>query len=322
MSSDVRPAPGTKRSIELVFSDWGVGAESGMNDVWIDEVVKRTGGRLRFRRIPRQRPMVEEEADVFNDCPAAGGKYHLLDLIQTPFIFPSSAVGSRVIAQLYAEFGELREELSDVKIVGIGTGALMGLFASRSRGPLRTLEDLKSARTRSLGPIDKALEALGAEPVHPNFLEIGDLLENGGLDAAIFGLGLGQARGWAKQAPYCTIPGELSISMHPMRIYMNWESWHSLPPDIRAIIDGLGPGGGDCWYAANNAIVFDNTVPRALEYIKQNGEIINLAPDELARWVSVLQPVREAALDAVEDKGLPGRKFFNRMLELVEKYRG
>ncbi|HJX13725.1 MAG TPA: hypothetical protein VJ377_09415 [Dehalococcoidales bacterium] len=306
--------------IELVFAYWGVGAEAGMNEVWIDEVVRRTGGRLSFKKVTRGTPTLPVKADVFNDCPAAGGKYHLLDLIQTPFIFTNSAVGSRVVAQLYAEFKELRDELGEVKIVGIGTGALMGLFASRSWGPISSLESFKGARTRSLGPIDKALEALGARPEHPHFLEIGDLLEKGKLDAAVFGLGLGEARGWAAQAPYCTLAGELSISMHPMRIYMTWEAWNGLPPDIQKVIDSLGPSGADGWYAAQNGIVFDKTIPTAREYIRKNGEFITLAPEELSRWVEALQPVREAAIEAVEKKGKPGREFFKRMLELIKKF--
>jgi TRAP-type C4-dicarboxylate transport system substrate-binding protein len=321
MNTDAGKGPPGK-PVELVFHnihDHGV----EIMDLWMNEVEKRTGGGVRFTKTTGEDPALIKAADIVRDVPAGSDRYHLLNLIQIPFIFPGSTVGSPVLAQLYEEFPELREELSDVKVVGLGIGALMAFFSSKTWGTIRTLEDFQGARTRSLPLIDGVIEALGAKPRHVGFLEISRLLETGELDATVLGMLPAKMFKLAEgPAPYCTVTGDRSITMHPMRTYMRWDSWNKLPPDIRVIIDGIGPAGGDCWFAVESGRDADSHLEEALEYIRRYGELINITADELERWRRLIQPNLDAAVAAVEAKGLPGRRFFNRMLELVEEYSG
>jgi TRAP-type C4-dicarboxylate transport system substrate-binding protein len=304
--------------VELVYHDvhdHGV----AIANLWISEVERRAGGKVHFTKYAGAGPQLTARADVVRDVPAEGGRYLLLDLIQIPMIFPNSKVGSRVIAQLYSEFPELRSELSDVKVVSLSIGALMAIFSSRSWGPVRTLEDLRGARIRSLLPVDKSFEALGAQTRHVGFLEIARELADGDLDATVLGLLPAQNFKLAENgAPYCTIVGDRSITMHPMRTYLKRESWNKLSPDIQATIDSLGPAGQDCWTATRSGLDSDRALTAAIDYFKQKGEIIRLAPDEQSRWLKAMQPQRIAAVEWAESHGLPGRRFFARMLELVE----
>lgn len=321
MNSYAETEPPPENPIELTAVIHGGGPEIVMSDIWMDEVEKRTNGMVHFTRNYHSEPSETEIADAGHDCPAGGGRYHLLDMIQTPFIFPSATVGSKAIAQLYAESPELRDELSEVKIVGLGIGALMAICASKDWGPIRTLEDLKGARIRSLLPIDKVFETVEAKPMHISPFKLDQNFAAGELDAAVIGLTLAAALKLVEQAPYYTICGSSSITMHPMRTFMKWDTWNRLPPDIQKIIDKLGPTGRDCWFAVQNGFTFDNTLTKARKDIMESGgEIITLAPEELERWSKVAQPVRESAVNAVEGMGLPGRKFLKRMLELVEEY--
>ncbi len=309
-----------EKPIELVFHNIH---EHGVEimDMWMNEIETRTGGRVRFSNSTGENPELIAAADVVRDVPVNSSSYPLLNLVQIPFVFPGSTVGSRVIAQLYSEFHELRDELSDVKVVGLGIGALMAIFSSKAWGPLRTIEDFKDARIRSLLPIDGVVEALGAKPMHVGYLEISHLLETGQLDATVLGIlpayNFKLAEG---AAPYCTIPGERSITMHPIRIYMKWDTWNSLPPEIRKIIEEIGPAGSDCWYAVQSGLDADNHLLEAMEYIKQKGELVKVTPEELARWRQLIRPNIDSIVRAVEAKGLPGSKFFNRMNELVTEY--
>ena len=309
-----------EKPIELVFHNiHNHGVE--IMDMWINEVETRTSGRVHFMKSSGEDRSLIESADVIRDVPAGGERYRLLNLIQIPFIFPSSTVGSRVVAQLYAEFSELRDELSDVKVVGLGIGALMAIFSSKAWGPIRTLEDFKGARTRSLPLIDGVIEALGARPMHVGYLEISRLLETGELDATVLGILPAKMFKLAEGvAPYCTIAGDRSITMHPMRIYMKWDTWNRLPPDIRKIIDEIGPAGSDCWFAVQSGLDADAHLREALEYIKRNGELITVSPEELKRWHRLIQPNLDSAVSDLENRGLPARKFFNRMIELIAGY--
>jgi TRAP-type C4-dicarboxylate transport system substrate-binding protein len=290
-------------------------------DLWMREVEARTGGRVRFRKTEGEDPAAIKAADLVRDVPAGGDRYPLLNLIQIPFIFPSSTVGSRVIAQLYIEFAELREELSDVKVVGLGIGALLAIFSSKAWGPIRTVENFKGARTRSLPLIDDALRALGAVPLHMGWFDMPRLLKSGDLDALVLGvLPAHQFKLADGLAPYCTLTGDKSITMHPMRIYMKWGSWNKLPAGIQKTIDEIGLAGPDCWYAINGGRDSDEHLQEALDYIKQKGELVILSPAEVERWRGLIQPSSDKVLAEVESKGLPARQFFTRMNELVAEY--
>ena len=312
----------TQAPIELVFHNIHEHGTAIM-DLWLQEVTTLSGGKVRFRKSAGENREAIKAADLVRDVPAGSDRYPLLNLVQIPFVFPSSTVGSRVIAQLYAEFPELRHELSDFMVVGLGLGALMAIYASKARGPIRTIADFKGARTRSLPMIDRIITAFGAVPLHVGWFEMRPMLEKGELDAAGLGVLPGhQFRLADGAAPYCTLAGDLSITMHPMRIYMKWDSWNRLPPDVQKIIEGLGPSGAGCWFAVQSGRDADSHLVEALDYIERHGKLIKVAGKELTRWQELVKPHREAAVNAVEAKGLPGKKFFNRMNELVKEYSG
>ena len=120
-----------KKSIELLFHNIHDHSTKIM-DMWMNKIETRTRGRVRFAKSVGESIALITAADVVRDVPAMSSRYPLLNLVQVPFVFSSSTVGSRVIAQLYSEFSELRDELSDTKIVGLGTGALMAIFSSKT----------------------------------------------------------------------------------------------------------------------------------------------------------------------------------------------
>ncbi len=290
-------------------------------DMWMKELTTRTGGKILFEKSGGEDPGAINAADLVRDVPVSEDRYPLLGLVQIPFVFPSSTVGSRVIAQLYAEFAELRHELSDVKIVGLGLGALLAIFSNKEWGPIRTPGDFKGARTRSLPLLDDFIKAFGAQPVHVGWFEMSQLLETGSLDAAVLGVLPARIFKLADgAAPYCTLIGKKSITMHPMRLYMKWDIWNKLPQNIRDIIDSVGPSGSVCWYAINSGLDADRHLNEALYYIRQKGTLIEIDPEEAARWQILTQPVKENILSRAEARGLPARRFYARMIELVAEY--
>jgi hypothetical protein len=311
---------GSKIPLELIFHEVHEHGVS-ISDQWMQEVEKRSLSQVHFTKFTGPELKFPETADAARDVPAQGGRYLLLDLIQMPFITPNSVVGSKVVAQLYKEFAEMRSELNDVKVAGLGTGSIMAIFSSQKWGPVRKMEDLKGARTRSLLPIDKGIAALGAIPLHVEYLKIPHLLANGELDATI--LGLLPAKQFKLSegiAPYCTVAADRTITTHPMRLSIKWETWNRLPSGVQKAVDELGPAGGDCWFATRCGPDFDAHLVAALEDIKRHGELITLTRQELDRWIKVMQPAIETTLNAAEASGLPGKRFYARMLELVRLY--
>lgn len=238
--------------IELIFHnihDHG----TDIGDMWMAEVEKRSGSKVNFSTTIGDNPDLISAADIVRDVPASTERYPLLNLVQIPLIFPNSTVGSRVIAQLYEEFLELRSELNDEKVLGIGTGAPMAIFSSLSHGKILTLDDFTGTKIRSLSIMDDVLKALGAIPEHVGWFEMSEMLKSGELDAALLGIIPAHMFKFADDAaPSCIMTGEKSITMHPMRIYMKWDTWNKLPDNIQDVFNELGPSGANCWYAVQN----------------------------------------------------------------------
>jgi hypothetical protein len=101
---------------------------------------------------------------------------------------------------------------------------------------------------------------------------------------------------------------------------MKWDSWNKLPSDIQKIIEGIGPSGADCWFAIQSGLDADKHLSEALEYIKLKGELIEVNPKELKRWCKLIQSEVDSAVSEVEARGLPARRFYARMIELVDTY--
>jgi TRAP-type C4-dicarboxylate transport system substrate-binding protein len=307
-------------TIELVFHnihDHG----TDIGDMWMAEIEKRSGGKVVFHATIGDNPDLISAADIVRDVPASAEHYPLLNLVQLPLTFPNSTVGNKVIAQLYEEFQELRVELSDVKVLGIGTGAPMAIFSSFAYKKILTSDDLVGTRIRSISIMDDIFRTFNAIPQHAGWFDMGNLLKSGELDAALLGIIPAYMFKLADDAaPYCTITGEKSITMHPMRIYMKWNTWNRLPDNTQDVFNELGPSGANCWYAVQNGNDSDAHMIKALDYFRQKGEITSITPDELAGWERIIQPVIDSMLDQYEQKGLRARRFVARLKELVDLY--
>lgn len=302
--------------IELIFHEVH-DHHVNISDLWIQEVEQRCQGQVHFTKYVGRELPSDCKVDVWRQSVATGGKYLLMDLIQMPFVTRKSLDGSRILAQLYKEFEEFRQETSDVKVCGLGTGSLMGIFSTEKWGPIKSLEDLKGSRCRSILPFDSCLTAIGSEPVHVNYLELKEDMKSGKMQCALLGLLPALTFNLVEEvAPYCALAVEGNISTHAMRLAMTWEAWNKLPEDVQKAIDEIGPAGGDCWFANHNGTDFDANLEDALNYIRKHGQISLYDESDLDRCIDLMQPGVEERIRIAEEHGLPGRKFYDRLLEL------
>lgn len=197
----------------------------------------------------------------------------------------------------------------------------MAIFSSRSYKKILEADDIVGTRIRSISIMDEIFRTFRAIPQHVGWFDMSKLLRSGELDAALLGIIPAHMFKLADDAaPYCTITGTKSITMHPMRIYMKWDTWNRLPNNIRDVFNELGPSGANCWYAVQNGNDSDTHLVEALEYFRQKGVVISITKEELARWERIIQPVIDSLLDKYEKKGLPARRIISRMKELGDLY--
>ena len=314
-------ASAADKPVELVFHE--VDNHNVMiSDFWIKEVERRCQGQVHFTKYVGKELPKGQDADVFRISSAAGGRFFLMDLIQMPFLTRNSADGTRILSQLYEEFEEFRREFSEFKICGLGTGATMGLFTSKRVGPIKNSMDLKGMRVRSVLPFDACLSSIGAEPVHVNYLELKQDMINGKMDAAVLGMLPAQVFNLCEEvAPYCMLDAERNISTHGMRLAMRWETWYKLPAVAQKVIDELGPAGGNCWVATHWGTEYNRSlVEGALRYVREVGQVSIWDPADVKQCICQMQPGIDLRIQIAEEHGLPGRRVYERMIELAKIY--
>ena len=98
---------------------------------------------------------------------------------------------------------------------------------------------------------------------------------------------------------------------------MNKDLWNSLPPDIKKAFNELS----GAWGMNFESKVWDEEDAKGKQAsIKAGNKIYNLTPEELERWKSVVRPVWDEWIADMEAKGLPGKKIFDAVMQLKEKY--
>ena len=67
---------------------------------------------------------------------------------------------------------------------------------------------------------------------------------------------------------------------------------------------------------------FSEAITKAgLAYAKESGlEIIELSPEERTKWYECYEPSKEAYIEAMKKRGLPGQEFLEEVIRLRDQY--
>ncbi len=159
------------------------------------------------------------------------------------------------------------------------------------------------------------MEALGATPVNIPMPEAYPALEKGVIDGLLQPFGPMKAFKTADVTRYHTTNANLSNFL--FSTVMNLEKWNSLPKDIQKAIEEVSGASA----AKFMGTVFDGTQEGDIKYMQEQGDtFITLSPEEKARWIAAVLPIREKWVNDKIAQGLPGDKVFEEVLRLSEKY--
>jgi len=175
--------------------------------------------------------------------------------------------GQALWDELYAPFG--------VKPFMAGnTGVCMGGWFRRE---VKSLEDVKGLKIRSLGLGGEVYRRLGATPVSIPPGEIFPALERGVIDAAEFvGPYLDRQMGLQRAAKYYYTTGWHETAT-ASELIINKAKWNSLPPDLKAVIENACAACNvisEAWCQKNNAEAME-------DLIKNQGVIAQPLPDPI-----------------------------------------
>ncbi|WP_417271520.1 TRAP transporter substrate-binding protein DctP [Celeribacter sp.] len=288
---------------------------------WMDEVEKRTEGRVTFTRIfggPLGKLAAQPENikvgafDLGEFSPIYNpGLFPLANVTSLPFMSEDPLAHAQAGHELFqteavkAEFTAMNQ-----KYLFPGLWTTIQLL---SHEPIRTIDDLKAAKIRAHGGAAEILKELGITVYGIPWGELPAAAERRVVTAAIIGSPAdAYAFGFGDIFDYWD---DENWFFFPMPISINLDTWNALSEDIQAIIEEL-----------NNEMVvkarelLEVAEAEAHAQLSELTEVVKLDDAEKAKLLEVRDAAWQNWVEAREAEGLPGQAVLDEFLMLLEKY--
>ena len=244
------------------------------------------------------------ETDISYD-PAA---FPLLSAVYLPNMGMKSSVTATYAFNEYfkSDFAELK----GMKIMFVYG---MTPFALLSNKPISKLEDLKGLQIRASGYAIEAMRFLGASAIGMPISEVYEAAQKGTIEAICNSYEVLKGWNFAEVVKYGTIAPVISIGTH--YIAMNQDVWDSLPSEYQAAIEKV-----------NNEMLtmiapsFDEMDEEGYEFgLEKNIQFSEVAPDELERWKTALQPIIDKWIADKTAMGLDAQAAYDSLMRHIKE---
>ncbi|HEY4251980.1 MAG TPA: TRAP transporter substrate-binding protein [Roseomonas sp.] len=279
---------------------------------WARKVQDDSGNRIRIQIFPSMQlggapPQLYDQArdgvaDIIWTLPGyTPGRFPRIEVFELPFVADRrAAVNARATQALVA--GPIAEEFRDVHVLCAWAHDGGVIHARRE---VRTLEDLRGLKlrfpTRQAG---EALRALGAAPVGLPVPQVPEALSQGVIDGAVVPWEVVPSIRLQEMVRHHTeIPGSPTFYVASMLLAMNPAKYAALSPEAKRALDANSGDAGSRMAAR----VWDEQGPVVAETARRRGNsIVAITAEERARWQQATQPVIEAWLAHMRERGIDG----------------
>lgn len=222
------------------------------------------------------------------------------------------ADGQRIFDELWAKYPDIMmSQWKDFKLLWVIPSLATILYTVDK--PVRTMEDMKGLQIRVPNSINADfVKALGGAPVSMSTPDWITSLDKHTTDGGLTTVGTMYDFQIASKFKYATVfPTGCSVNF----LIMNMNSWNKLSPDQQKIIDDSLAEARESAIAA-----WAESEELARSYSEENGiEVIELAPEEMAKWNEAIRPVFDKMAADMDKAGYPGSDIVNTALELLTK---
>jgi len=314
--------PTSTETIELTYSNFfpPTHLHSILAEQFCEEVNKRSNGRVEISYYsggtltPAPQVyggVVEGISDMGMSVLAYSmGRFPATELVDMPHAYPNGWVATMVANDFYKEFKP--KEFDDVHVLYFHAHGPGVLFTTEK--PVRKLEDLKGLTIRSTGIGAKIIEALGAEGYGGSQGEAYELMSKGTVDGSLTPREV--LKGWnqAEVVKYVTSCCDVGYTAN-MFVVMNKDTWDSLPSDVQKVFTEVSEE-----WLEKHARVWTYYDKVAIDYFLtfEGRELIELSPQEMARWIEATQPLIEGYLSEKTAIGLPATDYEAYLIEQTE----
>ena len=311
--------------IELKYADWSpphMGIAK-INQKMFDMIMEKSQGRIKITTYFAETLLKNPEmfrgiqsgaADIGQwVVGTTGSAEKLMTVMRLPFqAITSTEMGTEVFQKFFRTTPELISEYKGIELFGLRQMPAYHVHTVKKLA--RTPADLKGMKLiAASGWVDYA-KAVGAAPVT---MGVGDYylsLERGLVEGVFLHFPASLMFKTLDVTKYHTLVTSSSI---PDAIIFNKERWDSLPPDLQKIFREAIE-----WRTA--AILKDDyrEEERAIEYAKKRGNTFYTpTPDELKLWRESAAPLHETWIARYEKEGLPARKVFEKLSQIINEYK-
>lgn len=288
---------------------------------WAEKVNQVTQGRVVVKIFPAQ---TLGKATSFFDMVQTGmadialgvnaynpGQFPLTEMMSLPMMpVPSASAATATLWELFEKYPAMQKEYEGTKFLHFGNTSASMLI--NNKRPITKLEDIKGMQIRVTGTQpSEAITILGGVPVGISISELYVALEKGVVD--------GVSTVWEafSQIPvdklkYIT---EAPLFTNAFWVAANPRSWEKISPQDQETI------WRECCGLAGSLMegnVFDLAEKPAREMTK-HWEYTRLSPEELERWRTLIHPIHDKYIAALEKRGLPAKQFYDDLLGMLQK---
>ncbi|MEW6672667.1 MAG: TRAP transporter substrate-binding protein [Thermodesulfobacteriota bacterium] len=287
---------------------------------WAKELEKRTDGLVQVQTFPGGTLLGAGEmydgvlrgvADIGLGSPSYDpGRFPLTSGLCLPVKFPNATVASLTLLDIMNEFKPA--EFKQFKIITMFTnepGYIM------SRKSIESLADLKGVKLRAAGTGVPVLKMLGAAPVGMPMPQVPESVQTGVIDGAMTSREVLKDFKLAEQLRHVLDYPTVVVAFAAV---MDQKKWDALPEKVKKVIDELAREMA-VWTGQYHD---KQNVEDALIWAKKeyNLQTHALSESETGKWDAQLAPMVEDWVKEMEAKGLPAKKFIDRLHQIKGKY--
>lgn len=293
---------------------------------WARKVEADSGHRIRIDIFPSMQlggapPGLFDQARdgvadiVWTQPGSTPGRFAAIEVFELPFIAARRALPNARAVQEFSET-HAQKELGEVRPLGVFAHDRGLIHATR---PVRTMEDLKGLRLRAPTRLaGDALNALGAVGRPIPIPQLPEALAQKAIDGCVIPWEVVPAVKVHELIKFhAEIAATPTLCTATFVLAMNKARYESLPADLKkAIDDNSGRA-----FAALAGAMWDDQARVVEDLVRKRGNTVTaISAEEAARWRRATEPVTEAWIRQVKDKGLDGGRLIEAARSLIAKH--
>jgi TRAP-type C4-dicarboxylate transport system substrate-binding protein len=311
-----------KLRMASTFPPPAVSMQSTVAKMWMDEVTRKTKGRVTFQTFwggalgkPQEHLTLAEKgmADlVLTNLQFTPGK---LPLAQFEYVFPFGPVDPVIVTkakrQVHSEFPEFAADLAKYNSIHL-MNASACVYQIMSRDPVTKMDDFKGKKIALIGRyFGRWVQSAGAVPVVAPAAERYTMLQTKVIDMDMLPLDMFASFKIQEQAPNLVIVDALMGNF--VDFIVNKDVFQKLPPDIQAIFIETGK---EVELKTAQVEVKKWTEKITNDFNKQNVKVFKLPDADRAKWANMVEDIPAEWADEVTKQGYPGWKIVERYQQI------